>query len=180
MIVVVRCRCNQCHKPIFNEDSISAMGGLFHIRCFVCSHCGIPLSETQEGSEESSVPAERTNVRYFEHSGQVRCRRLRHHRLTLRQVYCRKDYLELFADRCGGCGFPITGRCIRALDKKWHDECFVCNECELPVSSSAEDGAKHLQFFQVPVNMCIRIRIRMSIRVVNACTYTLHISRPPF
>lgn len=30
---------------------------------------------------------------------------------------------------CGGCGEPITGRCIAALDRKFHPEHFVCAFC---------------------------------------------------
>ena len=30
---------------------------------------------------------------------------------------------------CGGCSEPITGRCISALDRKFHPEHFVCAFC---------------------------------------------------
>ncbi|MEQ2211371.1 hypothetical protein XENOCAPTIV_028127, partial [Xenoophorus captivus] len=30
---------------------------------------------------------------------------------------------------CGGCGEPITGRCVSALDRRFHPEHFVCAFC---------------------------------------------------
>lgn len=30
---------------------------------------------------------------------------------------------------CGGCGKPIIGRCISAMDRKFHPEHFVCAFC---------------------------------------------------
>jgi len=43
--------------------------------------------------------------------------------------YCETDYHELFGPRCGGCGRAIIGRCVTALNKKWHPEHFVCTHC---------------------------------------------------
>lgn len=40
--------------------------------------------------------------------------------------YCRQDFLEMFAPRCGGCGHPILDNYISALSRHWHPECFVC------------------------------------------------------
>jgi len=40
--------------------------------------------------------------------------------------YCREDYFELFAPKCGGCNTAITDNYISALSTQWHPECFVC------------------------------------------------------
>ena len=32
-------------------------------------------------------------------------------------------------DRCAKCGKEVTGTVVTALDKKWHDDCFVCGGC---------------------------------------------------
>ena len=40
--------------------------------------------------------------------------------------YCRADYLEMFAPKCGGCGRAIMENYISALNAQWHPECFVC------------------------------------------------------
>jgi LIM domain len=42
---------------------------------------------------------------------------------------CEKCYQELFCSRCAHCDEPITGRCITALNRKWHLEHFVCGQC---------------------------------------------------
>ena len=37
---------------------------------------------------------------------------------------------------CGGCSKPLSGRCFKALDKRWHVECFQCGRCAQPLSTS--------------------------------------------
>jgi len=45
------------------------------------------------------------------------------------KLYCEADYQCLYGNRCGRCGENIVGRCINALDLKWHPEHFTCDEC---------------------------------------------------
>lgn len=40
--------------------------------------------------------------------------------------YCRADYFDLFAPKCGGCNTAITDNYISALNSQWHPDCFVC------------------------------------------------------
>lgn len=40
--------------------------------------------------------------------------------------YCRDDYFNMFAPKCGGCNAPIMDNYISALNAQWHPECFVC------------------------------------------------------
>ncbi|KAM3618916.1 uncharacterized protein V6R79_000328 [Siganus canaliculatus] len=42
---------------------------------------------------------------------------------------CSLHYHSRQGTLCGGCGTPITGRCISALDRKFHPEHFVCAFC---------------------------------------------------
>ena len=35
----------------------------------------------------------------------------------------------MFISRCAKCGQPILDKCVSALDKTWHPECFVCSGC---------------------------------------------------
>uniref|UniRef100_A0A673FYS4 Paxillin-like n=1 Tax=Sinocyclocheilus rhinocerous TaxID=307959 RepID=A0A673FYS4_9TELE len=42
------------------------------------------------------------------------------------KAYCRKDYFDLFAPKCGGCARAILENYISALSALWHPECFVC------------------------------------------------------
>ncbi|XP_016090591.1 paxillin-like [Sinocyclocheilus grahami] len=48
------------------------------------------------------------------------------------KAYCRKDYFDLFAPKCGGCARAILENYISALSALWHPECFVCRECFTP------------------------------------------------
>jgi len=58
--------------------------------------------------------------------------------------YCDVHYHQLTGALCAGCNKAITGRCINALDKKWHPEHFVCGFCMNPLSggSFSEKGGK--------------------------------------
>lgn len=40
--------------------------------------------------------------------------------------YCRTDYFDMFAPKCGGCSKPIMENYISALNTQWHPDCFVC------------------------------------------------------
>lgn len=42
------------------------------------------------------------------------------------KAYCRKDYFDMFAPKCGGCTHAILENYISALNTLWHPECFVC------------------------------------------------------
>uniref|UniRef100_A0A8C7NWN3 LIM zinc-binding domain-containing protein n=1 Tax=Oncorhynchus mykiss TaxID=8022 RepID=A0A8C7NWN3_ONCMY len=48
------------------------------------------------------------------------------------KAYCRKDYFDMFAPKCGGCTRAILENYISALNSLWHPECFVCRECFTP------------------------------------------------
>lgn len=47
------------------------------------------------------------------------------------KAYCRKDYFDMFAPKCGGCARAILENYISALNSLWHPECFVCRVCIL-------------------------------------------------
>lgn len=40
--------------------------------------------------------------------------------------YCRDDYFDMFAPKCGGCNRAIMENYISALNSQWHPDCFVC------------------------------------------------------
>jgi len=44
--------------------------------------------------------------------------------------YCRRDYYNVFAPKCGSCLKPIIDNYISALNAQWHPECFVCRVSE--------------------------------------------------
>ncbi|KAJ8970100.1 hypothetical protein NQ314_001390 [Rhamnusium bicolor] len=46
--------------------------------------------------------------------------------------YCRDDYFDMFAPKCGGCNRAIMENYISALNSQWHPDCFVCRDCRQP------------------------------------------------
>ncbi|KCV67634.1 hypothetical protein H696_05921 [Fonticula alba] len=100
--------CSVCRLPITGQ-MISASNQALHPECFVCVQCLMPFPE---GSfYESPEPVKR--------------------------LYCPDDFQKLFGMRCAKCGESIAGRCITALDMKWHPEHFSCAECGDVLSGSS-------------------------------------------
>jgi len=51
--------------------------------------------------------------------------------------YCETHYHQQTGSLCSGCGKPISGKCVNALDKKWHPEHFVCAFCMNPLAGAS-------------------------------------------
>ena len=75
---------------------MTALGKTWHPEHFFCAHCG-----RQFGPSEG----------FHEKDG---------------RAFCRDDYFELFAPKCGACERPILESFVSALGKQWHPECFNC------------------------------------------------------
>ncbi|CAJ0943162.1 unnamed protein product, partial [Mesorhabditis belari] len=45
------------------------------------------------------------------------------------KAYCEDDYHNAFSPRCHGCNQAIRDRCVTAMGKNFHMQCFVCVEC---------------------------------------------------
>ncbi|XP_065184864.1 actin-binding LIM protein 3-like isoform X1 [Sycon ciliatum] len=43
--------------------------------------------------------------------------------------YCSSDYQRMFGTRCQGCGDFVEGDVVVALDKTYHQRCFICHSC---------------------------------------------------
>lgn len=43
--------------------------------------------------------------------------------------YCDDDFNNLFGPKCAGCLKPVTDKCINAVGKTYHPECFYCAGC---------------------------------------------------
>ncbi|KAJ0065178.1 hypothetical protein NL108_005659, partial [Boleophthalmus pectinirostris] len=41
--------------------------------------------------------------------------------------YCCKDFYNLFAPKCSGCGEAVRENYLTAANGTWHPECFVCS-----------------------------------------------------
>ncbi|KAF5405940.1 LIM zinc finger domain containing 1 [Paragonimus heterotremus] len=47
--------------------------------------------------------------------------------------YCKYDFQMLFAPFCYKCGEFIMTKVIKAMQRSWHPECLVCEECNIPL-----------------------------------------------
>jgi paxillin len=47
--------------------------------------------------------------------------------------YCEEHFRQLFAENCAKCGKVIEGQVFEALEKKFHLDCFVCEQGEHPI-----------------------------------------------
>ncbi|XP_060787773.1 paxillin isoform X1 [Neoarius graeffei] len=151
--------CGACSKPIVGQV-VTAMGRTWHPEHFVCSHCqeeigsrnfferdGQPYCEKDyhhlfsprcyycNGPILDKVVTALDRTWHPEHFFCAQCGAFFgpegfHEKDG--KAYCRKDYFDLFAPKCGGCARAILENYISALNSLWHPECFVCRECFTP------------------------------------------------
>uniref|UniRef100_A0A3P8VSW6 Paxillin n=1 Tax=Cynoglossus semilaevis TaxID=244447 RepID=A0A3P8VSW6_CYNSE len=151
--------CGACCKPIVGQV-VTAMGRTWHPEHFVCTHCqeeigsrnfferdGEPYCETDyhhlfsprcyycNGPILDKVVTALDRTWHPEHFFCAQCGSFFgsegfHEKDG--KAYCRKDYFDMFAPKCGGCARAILENYISALNCLWHPECFVCRECFTP------------------------------------------------
>ncbi|XP_049444780.1 leupaxin [Epinephelus fuscoguttatus] len=149
-------RCAYCKGPI-TKNILTALDQTWHPDHFFCTHCG-GLFGADGFLEKDGKPyccKDFYNLFSPKCSGcgeSVRANYLTAANGTWHpECFVCADCLKPFADGCfmeldgrplcsqhfhsrqgtlcGGCGEPITGRCISALDRKFHPEHFVCAFC---------------------------------------------------
>uniref|UniRef100_A0A671KUB0 Leupaxin-like n=1 Tax=Sinocyclocheilus anshuiensis TaxID=1608454 RepID=A0A671KUB0_9TELE len=101
--------CASCGKCIAGK-MITALGQVWHPEHFVCTACREELG-TCGFFERDGKP-------YYGCFLELNGRPL-----------CSLHYHSRQGTLCGTCGEPISGRCIAALDRKFHPEHFVCAFC---------------------------------------------------
>ncbi|XP_075879183.1 paxillin-like isoform X2 [Nelusetta ayraudi] len=151
--------CGACCKPIVGQV-VTAMGRTWHPEHFVCRHCqeeigsrnfferdGLPYCEHDyhqlfsprcfycNGPILDKVVTALERTWHPEHFFCAQCGSFFgpegfHEKDG--KAYCRKDYFDMFAPKCGGCSRAILENYISALSSLWHPECFVCRECFTP------------------------------------------------
>ncbi|KAJ7992964.1 hypothetical protein DPEC_G00267530 [Dallia pectoralis] len=93
-------RCGYCKGPIM-QNILTAMDQSWHPEHFFCSHCGERFGP--EG--------------FLENDG---------------KPYCPRDFYQLFAPKCSGCGESVRDNYLTAANGTWHPNCFVCSDCLNP------------------------------------------------
>ncbi|XP_054640613.1 paxillin-like isoform X2 [Dunckerocampus dactyliophorus] len=151
--------CGACNKPIVGQV-VTAMGRTWHPEHFVCTHCQEEIGSRNFFEREGQPFCEKDYHNLFsprchycngpildkvvtaldktwhpEHFFCAQCGAFFgpegfHEKDG--KAYCRKDYFDMFAPKCGGCARAILDNYISALNSLWHPECFVCRECFTP------------------------------------------------
>jgi len=154
-------KCAHCDGPIMDR-CITALGKKWHMDHFICTQClkpfeggtffereGRPYCEADFysvfspkcGSCNEAIKGDCINAlgqawhpehfvcqychkafgngSFYEYNG---------------KPFCEVHYHQQTGTLCSGCGKPITGRCVNALEKKWHPEHFVCAFCMNPLA----------------------------------------------
>ncbi|CAG5861512.1 unnamed protein product [Menidia menidia] len=146
-------RCAYCKGPIL-QNILTALDQNWHPEHFFCTHCG-QLFGPEGFLEKDGKPYCCTDFYHLFAPKCSGCgESVRENYLTAAngtwhaECFVCADCLKPFSDGCfmeldgrplcalhfhsrqgtlcGGCGEPITGRCITALDNKFHPEHFVC------------------------------------------------------
>ncbi|XP_019736692.1 paxillin-like isoform X3 [Hippocampus comes] len=151
--------CGACKKPIVGQV-VTAMGRTWHPEHFVCTHCQDEIGSRNFFEREGQPYCEKDYHSLFsprchycngpildkvvtaldktwhpEHFFCAQCGAFFgpegfHEKDG--KAFCRKDYFDMFAPKCGGCARAILDNYISALNSLWHPECFVCRECFTP------------------------------------------------
>ncbi|KAK8748825.1 hypothetical protein OTU49_016016 [Cherax quadricarinatus] len=149
--------CCACDKPIVGQV-ITALGRTWHPEHFTCSHCNQELGTRNFFERDGKPYCEPDYHNLFSprcsycngpildkcvtaldktwHPDHFFCTQCGNtfgddgfHEKD-GKPYCRDDYFNMFAPKCGGCNSPIMENYISALNAQWHPECFVCRDCK--------------------------------------------------
>jgi len=163
-------RCAHCDEAILDR-CITAIGKKWHMHHFICTQCLSPFGNGTFFERDSRpycdkcfsgnfapkcagcnqpINGECTNAlgqswhpehfvcqycqkaftgSYYEFGG---------------KPYCDVHYHQQTGSLCAGCGKAVTGKCVNALEKRWHPEHFVCAFCMNPLAAGnfTENGNK--------------------------------------
>uniref|UniRef100_A0A0N4ZNF6 Non-specific serine/threonine protein kinase n=1 Tax=Parastrongyloides trichosuri TaxID=131310 RepID=A0A0N4ZNF6_PARTI len=102
-------QCDECGKPIgIDSKDLSYKDTHWHPDCFKCKICKISLVDKPFGSKNDSI-------------------------------FCSNCYDNAFATRCDGCNeiFRAGMKKMEYKGKKWHEKCFCCLECKVPIGTKS-------------------------------------------
>ncbi|XP_040040049.2 leupaxin [Gasterosteus aculeatus] len=154
-------RCAYCKGPIVT-NILTALDQTWHPEHFFCTHCGSLFGPDGFLEKDGKPYCCKDFYHLFSPKCSGCGESVRENYLTAAngtwhpECFVCADCLKPFADGCfmdldgrplcsqhfhsrqgtlcGGCGEPITGRCISALGRKFHPEHFVCAFCLRQVS----------------------------------------------
>ncbi|XP_015371717.1 PREDICTED: paxillin isoform X2 [Diuraphis noxia] len=156
--------CTACDKAIVGQV-ITALGKTWHPEHFTCNHCSQELGTRNFFEREGRPYCEPDYHNLFsprcaycngpildkcvtalektwhtEHFFCAQCgKQFGEEGFHEREgrPYCKDDYFDMFAPKCGGCNRPIMENYVSALSTQWHSSCFVCRDCKQPVTGKS-------------------------------------------
>lgn len=205
-VVIPKGSCAYCVKPIAGKI-ITALGKTWHPEHFTCAHCrqeigpqpfferdGVPYC--QKDHEELFLPRcayckapiannvltalnQTWHPEHFfcSHCGTVFEGGGYHEKNG--KPYCRKDFLALFAPKCGGCAQPVLDNYFTAMNTIWHPDCFVCGDCfcSFPNGCFYEVNGRpfcELDFHRQQGSICKGCQMPIAGRCINAMGARFH------
>jgi len=157
-------KCAHCDKPVLDR-CITAMGKKWHPDHFICTQCLLPFKNGTFFERDGKPYCEQDFFGVFapkcgscnepirgdcinalgkqwhpEHFACAYCQKAFNGGTFFEyggKPYCETHYHQQTGSLCSGCGKAILGRCVNALDKKWHPEHFVCAFCMNPLAGGS-------------------------------------------
>jgi len=154
-------RCAHCDEPILDR-CVTALGKKWHLHHFICTQCLSPFEGGSFFERDSRPFCEKCFYTAFVprcggcnqpiRGEAINALGTQWHPEHFVCQYCQKNfaggsfyefggkpycevhYHQQTGSLCAGCGKAVTGRCVNALDKKWHPEHFVCAFCMNPLA----------------------------------------------
>uniref|UniRef100_A0A8B9NFE0 Leupaxin n=1 Tax=Accipiter nisus TaxID=211598 RepID=A0A8B9NFE0_9AVES len=119
-------KCQGCDRPV-TDNYLSALQGVWHPECFVCTVSGWCQTSLPPSFQECLSSF--ASGSFFELQG---------------RPYCELHFHQRQGNICHGCSHPVTGRCITAAGRKYHPEHFICAYClgQLQKGTFREHGDK--------------------------------------
>jgi len=157
-------KCAHCDKPVLDR-CITALGKKWHVDHFICTQCLKPFAGGNFFERDGRPYCEADFYALFapkcagcndpirgdcinalgsqwhpEHFACSYCQKSFGGGSFYEfagKPYCETHYHQQTGSLCSGCGKPITGRAVNALEKKWHPEHFVCAFCMNPLAGGS-------------------------------------------
>ncbi|XP_052220392.1 paxillin-like isoform X1 [Dreissena polymorpha] len=198
--------CAACNQPVVGQV-ITALGKIWHIEHFACAHCHETLGTKNFYERDGVAYCEMDYHSLFaprcgycngpiidkcvtalnqtwhpEHFFCAQCGRPFgedgfHERDG--KAFCKIDFFELFAPKCGGCNRAIKDNYISGLNRHWHPECFACWECHQPFGGGSffdHEGLPYCEthYHQKRGSLCAACQKPITGRCITAMSKKFH------
>eukprot|EP00899_Mesostigma_viride_P003110 jgi/Mesvir1/127/Mv07791-RA.1 len=161
-------RCVGCGEVIRDSTYLTALGGGWHERCFVCTHCKKPFPDSSFMTRDDKaycaadfnelfaprctachkpILVDEDVIHYKDNMLHPACFRCAICACLLTDkfhekggaTFCSKCYDDRFGMHCLKCTAIISGSALKALGGLWHPECLTCTKCDVQLTGIMKD-----------------------------------------